>query len=79
MRVVSVPSRDATVASVRAISSQNPDTENRRAMAARPPSCNVPTTAVARALRWNNGSGVHTTSSGRRRHARAIWADRLAT
>ncbi len=60
------------VAPVRLISGQKLLTENRRSIAAPPPVTNEPTTHTEIALKWNSGSGVSTTSSGRRCQARAI-------
>ena len=42
-------------------------------MAARPPQTSGPTTAVTMALKWNSGSGVHTTSSAVRSQQMPIW------
>ena len=64
-----------TVAPVRLISGQNLDTENRRSIAARPPYTSGPSTAVTMALKWNSGSGVHTTSAAVRRQQMPIWRD----
>ena len=60
------------VAPVRLTSGQNFDTEKRRAIPALPPTISVPTTHTEIALKWKSGSGVSTTSSGRRCQARAI-------
>ena len=65
------------VAPVRLISGQKLLTEKRRSIAARPPTSSVPTTHTEIALKWNSGSGVSMTSSGRRCQARAIWSARL--
>ena len=63
----------AMVAPVRFSSGQKPDTEKRRSMAALPPVTSDPTTAVARALKWNSGSGFHRTSSAVRRQQTPTW------
>ena len=60
------------VALGRCTSGQKLLTENRRTIAALPPVTREPTTHTEIALKWNSGSGVSTTSSGRRCHARAI-------
>jgi hypothetical protein len=70
--MASEPSIDAIVAPVRRTSGQNRDTENRRAITDLPPTMSVPTTHTEMALKWKSGSGVMTTSSGRRCQARAI-------
>ncbi len=49
-RIASDPSSDAIVAPVRLISGQKPDTENRRASAARPPLMRVPASTMEMAL-----------------------------
>ncbi len=77
MSVASEPSSDTIVAPVRRTSGQKRDTEKRRAMLALPPLNRLPTTQIEMALKWNSGSGVRTTSSARRCHARAIWSARL--
>jgi len=64
------------VAPVRRTSGQNRDTENLRVIAAAPPTISGPTTQTEMALKWNSGSGVSTTSSARRCHARAICSAR---
>ena len=79
MRIASEPSIDTIVAPVRFTSGQKLLTENRRTIAALPPASSVPTTHTEIALKWNSGSGVSTTSSGRRCQARAIWSARLTT
>ncbi len=65
------------VAPVRLTSGQKLLTEKRRSIAALPPVSNEPTTHTEIALKWKSGSGVSTTSSGLRCHARAIWSARL--
>ncbi len=72
-RTASEPSSEAIVAPVRLISGQNPDTENRRDSAARPPVSSVPVSMQEMALKWNSGSGLHTTSSGVRAQDEMIW------
>ena len=65
------------VAPVRLTSGQKLLTEKRRSIAECPPTTSVPTTHTEMALKWKSGSGVITTSSARRCHARAIWSARL--
>ena len=77
MRIAGDPSMLTIVAPMRLISGQKLLTEKRRTIDARPPVSNVPTTQTEIALKWNNGSGVITTSSARRCQARAIWSARL--
>ena len=47
-------------------------------MAARPPNTSGPSTAVTMALKWNSGSGVHTTSSAVRSQQMPIWRVRAS-
>ena len=72
MRIAGDPSMLTIVAPVRLISGQKLLTEKRRSIAARPPTSSVPTTHTEIALKWNSGSGVSTTSSGPRCHARDL-------
>ena len=74
-RYAIVPSVDVMVAPVRFISGQKLDTENFRSIAPRPPKIRGPITAVTSALKWNNGSGVHTTSSAPRSQHNPICRD----
>ena len=78
-RIASEPSIESIVASVRFTSCQKRLTENFRTIAALPPVISVPTTQTEIALKWNSGSGVSTTSSGRRCQARAICSASATT